>query len=134
MTAHGKNDADNECTRMVRELLKKKSNNELAKMLNLNPRILSRWKHIGNISKANLAILRLAYAKWRYGFDDISCRNMTKADIDAAVRRERRNSLKESLKDKVRRAKFDDATTAAVLEMIDTTFRSKKPRTGGDKS
>ena len=99
---------------MVRELLKKKSNNELAKMLNLNPRILSRWKHIGNISRANRAMLRMAYANLIYGYCDISCRNMTKNEIDEAALR-RLDSIQDSLASKIMGADLDRATKKIVL-------------------
>ena len=134
----GNKPEDTECSQIIQALLRKRNGvngNGLAALLGINCRLISRWKlNHKQPSRANLALLRLVYADLSLGGDTLKYMNMTKADIDEAVRRERRNSLKESLKDKVRRAIFDDAVKTAVMEMIDTTFNAKTPRTGGDKS
>ncbi len=109
--------------------------NGLAELLGINCRLISRWKlNHKQPSWANLALLRLVYANYRLGGDTLKYIHMTKARIDAAVRSEKSHSPKATLKDKVRRAKIDDATKTAVMEMIDTTFNAKKPRAISDKT
>ncbi len=101
--------------------------NGLAELLGINCRLISRWKlNHKQPSWANLALLRLVYANYRLGGDTLKYMYMTKADIDEAAHRERGNRLKESLKGKVRRAKFDDATEDAVMKIIDRTFSPKR--------
>ncbi len=55
---------------------------------------------------------------------------MTKADIDAAAHRERRNSLKESPEGQGLPSEIDYATRTAVMTMIGKTFKHQEKQKG----
>lgn len=68
------------------------------------------------------------YANYRLGVDAFQYISMTKEEIDKEVDKKRRYGPRDKLRWRVRRAKFDEKTRKTVMDMIDATFKTKKPR------
>ncbi len=127
-----RNKVEAEWSCIIKTLLSKRNGlngNGLAALLDINCRLISRWKlNHKQPSRANLALLRLLYANYRLGVDILKYMYMTKEEIDKEVDKKRRYGPRDKLRWRVRRAKFNKDTRDAVMEMIDTTFNTKKQR------